>query len=333
MREQLNKILDLLIGTWGGILGIALILLGVWLQDGSIQAQAGVQHLFGSFARELGVALLVVVFITFTLDRRQKQLAAEESKNTLLQFDARVDGFISSLKKNLFSALYNWQIPPSFLQEFQRQILAEGKTRDRCLLEYTLRELTLEERTMLEQEDPGCRGPNRMVLEVKFSNRMQNKRSEKIQHEICCYTEKENAPNFNRHRGVTITWPDGTTLSHSDDKLKECRLDGGGCEADLNTIYKLPPATIDANSFVDIEYRAICIRDKRHTREVFTSIILTEDLKVVVKNHIPDLEIMAEALAPQAIKKNVNGNEHTYVLSRPLLPYQGVMVWWHNPNL
>jgi hypothetical protein len=126
-----------------------------------------------------------------------------------------------------------------------------------------------------------------------------------------------------------------------DNKELSIKTELDGClnpfdEKDTYNRYKFPEVKIPAGGFIKLDMRSHLIRSLRHTREVYSTIMMTRDMKVTaVDNTGCNLVIKCDALSLNKCRKMQtiqNTNEHLWVIDRPLLPYQGVMLVWHDFN-
>lgn len=324
MAERLDKVIDSLFTIKGFIVSIVLILVSHIIPDQQSLwfFSSGIIHFIKSVVRDTGIAVFIMVGIAVTLDRRHR-----------IRFLGEIDQQIANFRSSSFQALFGWFIPFEYLNEVEKQIFTANFIREDCEVSYTLRNIPED---IKQQIDETCDlNTERIIMEVRSKSKIRNIKLEPLPYSFRFFVEKEDAPNFNRVYLVNITNVEGVTQTYNDEELKTFLN-----PADIiNNSYIMPERIIQPNETVEVDVRFRAIRAYPHTREVFLSLLMTRDMAIRIRCDIPGLIIFCETIAPQRLQEipitdpgSAYCTEKCWRIYKPLLPYQGFMLWWHKTN-
>jgi len=329
INKTINRLLDRLFGTYGIILGLFLIGAGIFYSylinsltpwDGNTE----IVKLTATFLKECGLAVIILIGIAFTLDRRHRESFLQEVRT-------QIDAF----KKDSFASLYGWTIPKKILYEVESQIFKNVLIRDKCCIEYLLREIPDEYKTQID-ETCDIVTEKRIIVDIILKYELRNIKTTPITHQIKCFLEKEDAPQFNRVIKV-ITISDNLPSTYEEEDVKRF-LDTSD---EINNIYAFNEIELPPEKSISVEIHYRMIRAYNHTREVYFSILPSMGLEIDVKCNVPNLLILAELISPhysdlKEIPCSDKGGayciEKKWIVNKPLLPYQGLMLWWHKTD-
>lgn len=307
--------LRLLVSVYGLIISMGLIAFG------EIFKKLVKWDIFGTFFIELGIALFIAVFIGLTIDRLQKKELEEIYKKNLDEF-----------KESSFNSLYGWMIPETYLDAIKEQVLSQGVSRSNCLLEYVIRDVSPDDIATIRAQDNEVNVDGRVIMKQYLYYTMTNHTASRKTIDIPFSIEKEDAPLFNRVNHINII-RNGKVEQYPEDKILSTQ-----CQEEWNSIdncFSICGIEISAGESIDVEILATALRSKKHTREVYTSLRLTDGITVKVYNETDrsDMQIFCSGLTFNNLKKYYLDDVVAWKLNRPLLPYQGVMMWWHLPEI
>ncbi len=275
----------------------------------------------------VGVALVIAVFVGWTIDSVHKKEFNENSTKMLEEF-----------KRNAFTSVYNWAIPRTFLDAIQEQIFTCKLIRNNWDVMYTLRPFTNDETQRLKQAFHEYPLERRLAVDIVIEGIIKNVSTSVVVKPLVFFLEKEDAPEFNRCTAIEIFEVGGDFSKKYDEqdllKLQVKQTDDDD-DATKNTLSINNNFTTESISFLPgktyrILMHATYSRSKNYAREVMTIMSLTQSVKVTVVSQFPELCIYGELLSPYGFKTSHNGNRYTFTSDNPNLPHQGYMIWWHS---
>jgi hypothetical protein len=224
--------------------------------------------------------------------------------------------------------MFNWLVPADVLLEIERQMLTGGIIRESCEIEYVLKRLPDSLKSGL---DESYDLENRMLVETRMKCDIRNMKPDPQRHILKLAVEKEDASSFNAVYSVWFTPEFGETVHLNEEDLKELRRDN---PEDVNHTYAVDLGKILPNQVVKVEvlYRNLAPIDRN--REVFTHSVVTRHVSVRVQSEIEGLEVLCEGLCPHDVKSMPVGSyvhgymERQWRNEHPMLPGQGIMLWW-----
>lgn len=286
-------------------------------------------HFIEKMTEHIGVAILIALFVGWTIDKMHREKMADMFKKILEEF-----------KNNAFQAVYKWAIPKSFMQAVHDQIFSSTLIRDNWDAQYTLREFTEEERKELLQYYPEFPFERRLVMDATFDGVIKNPSAFPVKEPLTYMLEKEDAAKFNKCSLIEVSEINGSFSKTFEGKELEELLISEKNQPDeilnklkINNGYKTSEIIFEAGRSYRITVIWKCVRSRSHAREVMSITSLTNSIKAVVYSEIEGINIYGELLSPYGFQISKQGKRCVFSSQNPNLPHQGYMIWWHSGEI
>lgn len=265
-------------------------------------------ELLKQFVSEIGIAGLVGFILALTIER----LSAEEFRK--LAEEER-----EKIKQDVFHYVYGRHIPETVRNEIDKQILEVKFARQHFSLFFTL--------SVLKDET----GKSFILSETRLEYELKNLTTEAREQPLWHYIDLPPGGALKelvKYTAVEVTGCKNP-IKWNEEDLKSKQFDEG-------LVIALKPTetiTVESNASARVMLRYQGVRNFEGGRIDFTFPNYTCDLNLTV--HVPDREVIvsAKAYSPNPLEE---GRQHdplsglyNWVLSKPLLSYQGVYVTWH----
>jgi hypothetical protein len=254
-----------------------------------------INEVFELLCTELGIAFCVIGVLGLTLDKHQKN-KQEEMLNKFIE--------------NSFFAIYGWIIPSKkYLETVVSQIFNSNFIRTNWNITYTISKIPQNILDEIKVGNPTFTLADPLLMEIETSYTMTNIKAYGQEFNPMFSIEREDAPNFNKliFFGIKIE------SSNIDIKFENEELDCTTIltKEEINNKYNLPKYLIKSEETAQVNTYSHAVRSINQTTEFFTTLYLSEGIKIKVIDKIREGHIfVCEAHSPHSctapLKVNTN---------------------------
>lgn len=258
----------------------------------------------GNLTRELGFAAAIAWMISMAIER-----VARERE------EANFRAIRQAIAQDVFKAVIGSFVPKEIRDLAFETILLAPVTRSVMRIEYVFKPL------------PGTaeRGGRHVLLETRAEYSVKNESSAEIDYNVDMFITKCPAPALStNHRLISIAINE-TILSAEEIAAGDRALPDTDSEQRYRWPRKIPPL-----GTLGVVAHWSLVKETSDT-EIWTGLIPSSHFELTIDMQIPGLDWGVEPLHHGVLKqmgtKAKLGLNH-YIASRPLLPYQGIAIWW-----
>jgi hypothetical protein len=258
-------------------------------------------------SREIGFASLIALLIFILVDRASK-----------LEQRRSADSLMTRVAQNMLEAAYGVQTSPSIVKHVISEILTAPMIRKNMIQLYTIQSLP---------NSYSSYSDNYIVLEISSSYQLVNVSAGSVEWPIQIYLPRPRLRALDSLVAVTSCSIGGKVLS--EEEIRQ----GQGVEQPSERHY-IWNQQIEKDGLcrVDLSYRVV---KEISDNEIWTSLLTTEGLDVVIDNRIPEIYW---SFTPRTTSKivQIGGDRQepwrdcriTFRATDPLLAFQALTIWW-----
>jgi hypothetical protein len=305
-RTRLEAVFDEAKGVprWPLIIGIVLILVGIIYSMHGIGLPGLLDvKSISSFIKEVGFAFMIAFVLSIAIESKARR-----------EHNALVQTHLHALNRNVFQALYGIRTPQGLFEQVEDTIIKQKFFRRNVHMVY--------------QFMPASTSKV-FVMDVDLNYHVENISRDQDSFRIPVTLEKpflKDVSDKVKLRAIVI---DGKHLS--DQELQEARDAAPDCEKFIRFSHNVD---VDGESTRRIEIKYTMVK-LHQDYEVWRSVFPCDGLRLTVT--VPQgVEILAHQIHPTPLRESVGKHGDTlreWVLERPVLPYQGVLIWWRSEQV
>ena len=296
-----------------------------------IAPDAGPLGLLGHLLRDLGIALLIGLYITWTLERLNTVRRNEE-----------LDDYVRTVGDNFVKAVYGREMPAGLFQIVKQSIFDGHFVRSSYTADWWLHNLTMDFIKAAPTNIRGLlggfadaiggtklEGSNLIVIRFSVAYEVVNVDSVTRTYPVRWIVPKPFGGNFEGLCGIT------SVLINRVQQLNGVyyRTEDADAFPDSTQLNYVKDVAIAAGRSISAELEAYSVRSN-DDKEQWQTLIPSEGMSMRVTDADGDKDIFLLLDAPLLegeeafAKKDLNTNKATLKVTQYLLPYQGVTVTW-----
>jgi len=281
----------------------------------TVRIEEETTEVIAAVLREVGFASFIALVIGILVELSARQKHVRESNEILRRASVKVEETINRVSNGVFEAVLGVNLPPVIVEHALNTIFRVSAVRRRHGLSYTLKPLP---------DGYPDKYPGHLLLEVTSKYELINITGRDVHHEIRAILPLCAVPGLRPLCKVT-------SFAINDQTLSEKQVsDGQSEDAGPNNISYLWTETLRANVPLSVVVTYSIIKEKSDS-EVFTILLPTEEVDLAVDVQVRGLDWEAESqhggkLILLGAKKPLG--RHDYISRQPILPHQGISVWW-----
>jgi hypothetical protein len=349
-NSQINKIIDKF-GFWGRnfffiLIAICLLIYAEYSFKFDLSPEATSSSIFNSngyltaktvatLSKEMAFAIIIALFITFSFN----WIENKERKNSLDEFAeahlAKVDQYIaaidSSRVKGVEGMMLDYSLldlPKEYVSAVREQCLRNGLVRTECDLSYEICNLVLDDNL-----EPALRSTLQRFCELKHTVKytIKNTSLKPIEETLRCSIPFRGADGVAERSNIVAIMvahgegpKDAAAYSEPEDVVKSIEDEKYKC---ASWVISLEP-----NESLSVYISTIILKEKSDS-ELFVSYYPTLSTKIRVR-YPEGLKIGLRFTVPDGLRSEVDDGpgSRTWRIDKPMLPHQGVNLWWQTPG-
>lgn len=254
--------------------------------------------------KEVGMAVLVSVFLSFTIEGIAKQ-----------RHEASVNNERELLSRGIFEAIYKRHIPEVVFEEVERCVLNSRIIREQYKVAYTIKDLDEKELSF----DVPCSNYVRCFVTTSYV--LRNLTSAPVTQDIVLHLEKPLEARLIPLVKIENVRIDGDALSAQ--QIKDATKMG---DSQINFLVNrdIPP-----NGSIKVSIKAALIKYSTD-QEIWSSRIPSDGIELTVNVPDDNLEVCVKANHSQKLILSTDDKVmKQWNLDHGIFPHQSLLFWWH----
>ena len=251
---------------------------------------------YASLSKEVGFACIIACIVAVVIERTSRSRLEEEFR-----------GYQQQISNDVLYAVMQKQFPSNIWKEIDETILSVDFIRTQFHAAYEF-------------------------SEVEMSGEDVSRNYIRVDNDILYVLKNIGARPNGTHVGIRFRSPENSPETGG---LEYIKIDGQEVDAKktVEGVYSVYKTSIqlDPGEEVSISIRYHMVK-RRIDYEVWTSMYPTGEARIDLISNIETLAFSAEALQRypvKAIRTDASGRFQCWEFQRPILPFQGIMIFWH----